>query len=50
MFQTASLTGKSAVIDGERDQHCHGSKPTCVILFCPWERHFKAVFPAWRSW
>ena len=27
-----------------------GSKPTCAILLCPWERHFTAVSPAWWSW
>ena len=26
---------KSAVIDGERDQHGRGSKPTRSILLCP---------------
>ena len=28
------------------DQHGPGSKPTCAILLCPWERHFTALFPA----
>ena len=23
------------------DQHCLGSKSTLVVLFCPWERHFR---------
>ena len=32
------------------DQHCLGSKPTCVILLCPWERHLMALSPAWWSW
>ena len=27
-----------------------GSKPTCAILLCPWERHFTALSPAWWSW
>ena len=27
-----------------------GSKPTCAILLCPWERHFMAISPAWWSW
>ena len=27
------------------DQHSIGSKPTRVILLCPWERHFMAFFP-----
>ena len=22
------------------DQHGLGSKPTCALLLCPWERHF----------
>ena len=29
------------------DQHGLGSKPTCAILLCPWERHFTALSPAW---
>ena len=33
-----------------RDQHSRGSKPTCVILLCSWERHFAAHSPAWWSW
>ena len=32
------------------DQHGLGSKPTCAILLCPWERHFTALFSAWWSW
>ena len=32
------------------DQHCLGSKPTCAILLCPWERRFTALSPAWWSW
>ena len=32
------------------DQHGLGSKPTRVILLCPWERHFTALSPAWWSW
>ena len=30
-----------------RDQHGLGSKPTRAILFCPWERHFTALF--WQA-
>ena len=33
-----------------RNQHSLGSKPTCTILLCPWERQFTAHFPAWWSW
>ena len=29
-----------------RDQHGLGSKPTRVILLCPWERRFRALSPA----
>ena len=29
------------------DQHGLGSKPTCAILLCPWERHFTALSHAW---
>ena len=32
------------------DQHGLGSKPTCAILLCPWERHFMPLSPAWWSW
>ena len=32
------------------DQHGLGSKPTCAILLCPWERHITAFSPAWWSW
>ena len=28
------------------DQHGLGSKSTCSILLCPWERHFTALSPA----
>ena len=28
------------------DRHGFGSKPTRVILLCPWERHFKELYPA----
>ena len=33
-----------------RDQHGLGSKPTRVILLCPWERHFTAHSPGWWAW
>ena len=33
-----------------RDRHGLGSKPTCAILLCPWERHYMALSPAWWSW
>ena len=29
------------------DQHGLGSKLTCAILLCSWERHFTALSPAW---
>ena len=32
------------------NQHGRGSKPTCAILLCSWERHFAAIFPPWQSW
>ena len=32
------------------DQHGIGSKPTRVILLCPWERHFTALFPCLVVW
>ena len=32
------------------DQHGLGSKPNHALLFCPWERHFTALSPAWWSW
>ena len=31
------------------DQHGLGSKPTCAILLCPWERHVTAHSPVWWS-
>ena len=31
------------------DQHGLGSKPTCAILLCSWEKHFTALSPAWWS-
>ena len=31
------------------DQHGLGSKPTCAILLCSWEKHFTAHSPAWWS-
>ena len=31
------------------DQHGLGSKPTCTILLCSWEKHFTALSPAWWS-
>ena len=30
----------------DRNRHGLGSKPTRVILLCPWERHFTALSPA----
>ena len=27
-----------------------GSKLTCAIMLCPWERLFTALSPAWWSW
>ena len=33
-----------------QDQNDLGSKPTCAILLCLWERHFTAISPAWWSW
>ena len=32
------------------DQNSLGSKLTCTILLCAWERHFMAYSPAWWSW
>ena len=31
------------------NQHGLGSKPTCAILLCPWERPFTALSRAWWS-
>ena len=28
-------------------QHGLGSKPTCAILLCSWERHLTTISPAW---
>ena len=32
------------------DQPGLGSKPTCAIQLCLWERHYIALFLAWWSW
>ena len=32
------------------DQHGSGSKPTCAILLCSWERHFMELSLTWWSW
>ena len=32
------------------DQHGLDSKPTRLLLLCPWPRHFMALFPVWLSW
>ena len=29
------------------DRHGLGSKPTCAILLCPWERQLTTLSPAW---
>ena len=31
-------------------RHSLGSKLTCAILSCPWEKHFTALFPSWWFW
>ena len=31
------------------DRHDLGSKRICAILLCSWEKHFTALFSAWRS-
>ena len=31
------------------DQHGLGSKPSCAILLCSWEKHFTTLSPAWWS-
>ena len=46
-------TNKGSVVEWLKhrtnDQHGLGSKPTCAVLLCPWERHFTALSPAWWS-
>ena len=32
------------------DQPGLSSKPTRVVLLCPWEKHFTAISPGWWSW
>ena len=39
---------KSGATDGERNRHGRGSKLTCVILLCPWKRHFTVLISALR--
>ena len=31
-------------------KHGLGSKPTRVVLLCPWERHLMALSTVWWSW
>ena len=38
------------IITPRLQSHGFSSKPTRPILLCPWERHFKALSPAWWSW
>ena len=45
----AWLKGKNAVIDDQCDQHNRVSKPILAILWCPWEKYFTTLSPAWRS-
>ena len=46
--QQQSQVVASSVIDGKRDSHAHGSKPTRAILLCPAEKRFTAPSSAWR--
>ena len=52
--QVVNLVNVGSVVEWLKhrtdDQHGLGSKPTCAILLCPWERHFTALSPAWWSW
>ena len=50
LFRSVVDWFKNVAIDGEHDRHEEGSKPTRVILLCPWERQFKPLSSAWRSW
>ena len=38
-----------SLIEWLRARHGVGSKSTRTILFCPWERHYTALSPAWLS-
>ena len=53
MYQESILIIVGSVVEWLKhrtdDQHGLGSKPTCAILLCPWERHFTALSPAWWS-
>ena len=46
-----NLNGVGSVVERLERRDCDrqglGSKPTCAILLCHWERHFTALFPAW---
>ena len=48
------VVGRSSLVEWlkrrDRDRHGVCSKPTRAILLCPWERHFKTLFPAWWCW
>ena len=51
-FKIFKNPGKSAAWLKRRAYVQHGlsSKPTRANLFCPWERHFTALYPAWWFW
>ena len=44
-FKKDFATGNVVEWLERRDCHRHGlgSKPSCAILLCPWERHFMAL-------
>ena len=53
LLQRLFVSNESDVVERLKhrtdDQHGLGSKPTCAILLCHWERHFTALSPAWWS-
>ena len=49
MLKATNLKNVQCIKHRTDDQHGLGSKPTCAILLCPWERHFTALSPAWWS-
>ena len=46
-IRTAGIYNINSVVEWLKhrtdDQHGLGSKPTCAILLCSWEKHFKAL-------
>ena len=53
MLHSHVVTHVGSMVEGLKhcayDQHGLGSKPTCTILLCPWEKNFITLSLAWWS-